>query len=62
MPENLDKNTAQECKKSISGSHASPKNVFAKGSYNQSEILSFRAKQNSVILQNYLVYLAQMGL
>ena len=62
LPENSGKNTAQECKNSISGSHASPKNVFAQASYNQSEILSFRVKQNSVIPRNYLVYVAQMWL
>lgn len=39
-----------------------PKNVFTQASYNQSEILSFRVKQNSVIPRNYLVYLAQMWL
>lgn len=62
LPENSGKNTAQECKNSISGSHASPENVFAQASYNQSEILSFRVKQNSVIPRNYLVYVAQMWL
>ena len=29
LPENLDKNTAQECKKSTSGLRASLKNAFA---------------------------------